>query len=224
MNHEPEGRSSYNIINSVLKNKTDSYTVYAWVFPDHGGRLRTPYSAFRSGTSPQFKALPFRYPLAFILSSLILLLSASAFPFETLCRIAFRIPYSLFLSFRGIFHHGTSLLAASANHLCQSLRLPRSMACSRYPLPALSAPSTGSSASSVHAATSAFPAGIRSSTYRCTATGSGFLLPGVGFQQGGADVHSDGFINYLAQLLRHMEAVKGDFSTALGKWIRAALI
>ncbi len=67
------------------------------------GRLRTPYSAFRSGTSPQFKALPFP---AFILSSLILLLSASAFPFETLCRIAFRIPYSLSYRFRGIFHHG----------------------------------------------------------------------------------------------------------------------
>lgn len=33
-----------------------------------------------------------RYPLAFILSSLILLLSASAFPFETRCRMAFRIP------------------------------------------------------------------------------------------------------------------------------------
>lgn len=33
-----------------------------------------------------------------------------------------------------------------------------------------------------------------------------------------------GFINYLAQLLRHMEAVKGDFLNRTGKWIRAALI
>ncbi len=40
----------------------------------------------------QLKALPISVSLAFILSSLILLLSASAFPFETRCRMAFRIP------------------------------------------------------------------------------------------------------------------------------------
>lgn len=33
-----------------------------------------------------------------------------------------------------------------------------------------------------------------------------------------------GFINYLGQLLCIMEAVGGDFPTALGKWIRTALI
>nr|AWH60765.1 ISL3-like element ISKox3 family transposase [Escherichia coli] len=96
------------------------------------------------------------------------------------------------------------------------------MACSRYPLPALSAPSTGSSASSVHAATSAFPAGIRSSTYRCTATGSGFLLPGVGFQQGGADVHSDGFY----QLPRPVASPHGSGQRRFSQphWVRAELL
>lgn len=79
------------------------------------GRLRTPYSLKRSRL---------RYPLAFILSSLILLFSASAFLFDTPWRMAFRIPYNLFpIVLATFFIMGTSLLAASANHLCQSLRL-----------------------------------------------------------------------------------------------------
>jgi hypothetical protein len=64
----------------------------------------------------------------------------------------------------------------------------------------LSAPSTGLSASSVQAAISAFPAWVRSSIYRCTATGSGSPLLDTDFQQGGADVHSDGFYQPLRQV------------------------
>ncbi|VFS79414.1 Uncharacterised protein [Kluyvera cryocrescens] len=159
------------------------------------GRLRTPYSAFRSGTSPpSLKRSRFRYPLAFILSSLILLLSASAFPFETLCRIAFRIPYSLFpIVFAAFFIMGTSLLAASANHLCQSLRLSS--------LHGLFQISFASSFSAQHwlvsfiCARSHISFSCRDSVIHLSlyCHRKRFLLPGVGFQQGGADVHSDGF-------------------------------
>lgn len=87
----------------------------------------------------------------------------------------------------------TSLLAACAAISDSHCVFPRSMVCSRYPLPVLSAPSTGSPASSAHAAISAFPAWIRSSIYRCTTTGSEFPLPDADFQQEDADVHSGGF-------------------------------
>ncbi|AAL72508.2 hypothetical protein CP0169 (plasmid) [Shigella flexneri 2a str. 301] len=128
--------------------------------------------------------------MAFILSSLILLFSASAFPFDTPWRMAFRIPYNLFpIVLATFFIMGTSLLAAAIS--ASRCVFPRSMVCSRYPLPVLSAPSTGSSASSVHAAISAFPAWIRSSIYRCAATGSEFPLPDDDFQQEDADVHSE---------------------------------
>lgn len=92
----------------------------------------------RSGTSRLIKRSRFQYPLAFILSSLILLLSASAFPFETRCRMAFRI-IGFSYRFRGVFIIGTSVGAGS--HLSQSLHVfPLLHGCSRYPLPALSAP------------------------------------------------------------------------------------
>jgi hypothetical protein len=80
------------------------YTVYKWVFPDHGGKAQNAIFSFPVEHHPQFKSAPGFGILAFILSSLILLLSASAFPFETLCRIAFRIPQPFSYRFRGIFH------------------------------------------------------------------------------------------------------------------------
>jgi hypothetical protein len=66
----------------------------SWVFSIMVGR-RTPYSVFHVEHHSQLKALPVPDPLAFILSSLILLFSTSALPFETRC-IAFSIPYNLF--------------------------------------------------------------------------------------------------------------------------------
>lgn len=96
----------------------------------------------------------------------------------------------------------------------------RSMSCSRYPSPVFSTASTGLPVSSAHVAMSAFPAGIRPSIYRCTATGSGAPLSVDGFRMFILMV----FIDHFAQLIRHMEAVEPDFSTALGKWVRAAFI
>ncbi len=181
------------------------------------GRLRTPYSAFRSGTSPQFKALPVSVSLAFILSSLILLLSASAFPFETLCRIAFRIPYSLFpIVFAAFFIMGTSLLAASANHLCQSLRLSS--------LHGLFQISFASSFSAQHwlvsfiCARSHISFSCRDSVIHLSLYCHRKRVPLLvsAFNREVRMFILTGFINYLAQLLRHMEAVKGDFLNRTG--------
>lgn len=93
-------------------------------------------------------------------------------------------------------------MAARANHLSQSLRLSSLYGLFQISFASsfMSAPSTGLSASFAHAAISAFPAWIRSSIYRCTATGSGSPLPDADFQQGGANVHSDGFYQPLRQV------------------------
>ncbi len=96
--------------------------------------------------------------------------------------------------FSHVLHHGGRHCWPSTSAIYASRCVfPRSMVCSRYPLPVLSAPSTSSSASSAHSAISTFPARIRSSIYRCTATRSAFPLPDDDFQQEDADVHSGGF-------------------------------
>lgn len=112
------------------------YAVCMWVFPDHGGKTQNAIFSFPwRNIAPGVKRSRFRYPLAFILSSLILLFSASAFPFETQWCMALRMQYSLFPIVLAVFFIHENITFAASH--CD---FARSMACSRDPLPALSAP------------------------------------------------------------------------------------
>lgn len=126
-----------------------------------------------------------------------------------------RIPYNLFpIILAAFFIMETSLLTASASHCT----FPRSMVCSRYPLPVLSALSAGSSASSAHSTISAVPARIQSSTYRCTVLpqeANSLCLTTI-FNSKMQMFILVGFIHHLTQLFRHMKAIEYYFLNHIG--------
>ncbi|STW13538.1 Uncharacterised protein [Klebsiella pneumoniae subsp. rhinoscleromatis] len=179
------------------------------------GRFRTPYSVSRSGTStPNLKRSRLRYPLAFILSSLILLFSASAFPFDTPWRMAFRIPYSLFTyRFSRLLHHGDITVSCQRQPslpVTASFLAPwpvPDILCQFFQRPAL--------ARQLHLCTQPYQLFLPGFSHPLIAVlpqEAGPLCLTPTFNRKVRMFILAGFINHLAQLLCNMEAVEGDFS------------
>ena len=173
--------------------------------------------SFPWNITPSLKRSRFRYPRLFILSSPILLLSASAFPFETLCPSHSGSRTAFFpIVFAAFFHHGNVTVSRQRQPSLPVTRLSS--------LHGLFQISFASSFSAQHwlvsfiCARSHISFSCRDSVIHLSlyCHRKRVPLPVSAFNREVRMFILTGFINYLAQLLRHMEAVKGDFLNRTG--------
>ncbi|STT86146.1 Uncharacterised protein [Klebsiella pneumoniae] len=189
----------------------------ARVFPDHVGRFRTPYSVSVVEHHSQLKTLPVAVSPGFYSQQPDLAVSVPLH-FRLIHRGAWRSGYrtAFYYRFSRLLHHGDITVSCQRQPslpVTASFLAPwpvPDILCQFFQRPAL--------ARQLHLCTQPYQLFLPDSVIHLSlyCQGSGSPLPDADFQQEGADVHSGGFINHLAQLLCNMGSGRRRFSHRTG--------